>query len=175
MTFNGDHMSMYHVNAGVPKTLVRYLVPGAPTSFSASETDGRAAHIVATPITPELLPLGADERWNRRRRRPSAPTSCTISSCTRRCATRIAPAKVFLLARQAFGGAYTDAGRSCAGWRSSTGASSASSSSVRPCPTAPRWARVALSPRGDWRMPSDAVAAVWLVELAAVTQVAGAA
>ena len=61
MTFNGDHMSMYHVNAGVPKTLVRYLVAWCADELFAGETAAVLRDIVATPITPELLPLGAGE------------------------------------------------------------------------------------------------------------------
>ena len=61
MTFNGDHMSMYHVNAGVPKTLVRYLVEWCADEVFSGETSAVLRDIAATPITPELLPLGANQ------------------------------------------------------------------------------------------------------------------
>ena len=80
-TYNGDHMSMYHVNAGVPKTLVRYLVEWAAEAEFSGETSAVLHDICATPITPELLPLDS-RRWSKKPRTPSVPTSCTTSSST---------------------------------------------------------------------------------------------
>ncbi len=89
LTYNGDHMSMYHVNAGVPKTLVRYLIEWvADEEWSGRRAAAVLRDIIATPITPELLPLSVGRRaWSRRPRTPSAPTSCTTSSSTRWCAS----------------------------------------------------------------------------------------
>jgi NAD+ synthase (glutamine-hydrolysing) len=174
MTFNGDHMSMYHVNAGVPKTLVRYLVAWCADELFTGETTAVLRSIVDTPITPELLPLDANEQLAQKTEETIGPYDLHDFFLFQTLRHQFGPAKVFFLARQAFGGAYADA--TILRWQAVFYRRFFSQQFKRSAmPDGPKVGSVALSPRGDWRMPSDAVAAVWLVELAAVTQVAGAA
>jgi NAD+ synthase (glutamine-hydrolysing) len=156
MTFNGDHMSMYHVNAGVPKTLVRYLVGWCADELYTGETTavlrrhrGHADHA-------GTAPAGAPtSSWRRRPKRRSAPTTCTTFSSSQVAAPPVWAGEGLLPGAPGFRRLRTTRLRSCAGRRSSIGASSASSSSVRPCPTARRSARVALSPaRGTGGCPA---------------------
>jgi NAD+ synthase (glutamine-hydrolysing) len=174
LTYSGDHMSMYHVNAGVPKTLVRYLIEWvADEEWSGRRAAAVLRDIIATPITPELLPLSADGAWSRRPRTLSAPTSCTISSSTRWCASSsrrprssswpARPSRESIRRR-----------RSCAGWRLFYRRFFSQQFKRSAMPDGPKVGSVALSPRGDWRMPSDASAAVWLDELAAIAEQIGA-
>jgi hypothetical protein len=92
-TFNGDHMSMYHVNSGVPKTLVRYSSNGAPKVRLPTKAGAILRDIADTPITPELLPLAADESLQRRPRTPSGRMSCMTFSCSTSCVTAAARKK----------------------------------------------------------------------------------
>jgi NAD+ synthase (glutamine-hydrolysing) len=162
-TYNGDHMSMYAVNAGVPKTLVRHTVK------HVADTCGDDAHatvlndILGTPVSPELLPpregdisqrteelVGPYElhdfflyhvvRWGRR------------------------PAAIYDLARIAFAGIYADF--DILKWLMVFYRRFFAQQFKRSClPDGPKIGSVTLSPRGDWRMPSDAVCDMWLVEL----------
>ncbi len=172
MTFNGDHMSMYHVNAGVPKTLVRHLV-----TWAADEVfDGEAARIlrdiVDTPITPELLPL-KDGRLEQRTEDTLGPYDLHDFFLYHVVRFGSTPAKVFALARQAFadadeaGPAYDDATilRWLEMFHRRFFAQQFKRSSM---PDGPKVGSVALSPRGDWRMPSDASAATWLAAITAL-------
>ena len=163
MTFNGDHMSMYHVNAGVPKTLVRYLVGWCADEVFGGETAAVLRDVIATPITPELLPLGAGEQLAQRTEETIGPYELHDFFLYYVVRYGFGPAKVYFLADQAFSGVYPRA-TICSGWGCSTAASSASSSSARPCPTGRRWVGGAF-PRGDWRMPSDASSALWLAQV----------
>jgi NAD+ synthase (glutamine-hydrolysing) len=174
MTFNGDHMSMYHVNAGVPKTLVRYLVGWCADELYTGETTAVLRSIVDTPITPELLPLDANEELAQKTEETIGPYDLHDFFLFYTLRHQFGPAKVFFLARQAFGAAYDAA--TILRWQEVFYRRFFSQQFKRSAmPDGPKVGSVALSPRGDWRMPSDAVAAVWLAELAAVTQVAGAA
>ena len=101
-------------------------------------------------------------------RRPkswSAPTSCTTSSSTASSSSGYSPAKILFLAERAFGRTLRPGDDPAVDEDLFLRAFSRSSSNVRRCPTGRRWVSVALSPRGDWRMPSDASAAVWLAEI----------
>ncbi len=164
MTFNGDHMSMYHVNVGVPKTLVRHLVTWAAQTQFAGAAAALLADIVDTPITPELLPLhdGALAQRTEDTVGPYELHDFFLFHVVRHGAR---PAKVYALARHAFAGSYPP--RVILHWLEVFHRRFFSQQFKRSAtPDGPKVGSVALSPRGDWRMPSDASPALWLAEIA---------
>jgi len=168
MTFNGDHMSMYHVNAGVPKTLVRYLVEWTADAVFEGDVCHLLHDIVDTPISPELLPL-KDGRLTQRTEDTVGPYELLDFFLYHAIRSGARPAKVLALARQAFDGDYDDA--TVLRWMEVFWRRFASQQFKRSSmPDGPKVGTVALSPRGDWRMPSDASAAPWLHEIAALNQ-----
>jgi NAD+ synthase (glutamine-hydrolysing) len=161
MTFNGDHMSMYHVNAGVPKTLVRYLVRWAADALFAGEATAVLHDIVDTPITPELLPLSADNKLEQKTEETIGPYELHDFFLFQVVRYQFAPRKVFWLAQHAFAGVYDD--ETILKWLRTFYRRFFSQQFKRSSmPDGPKVGSVALSPRGDWRMPSDASAASWL-------------
>lgn len=167
-TFNGDHMSMYHVNAGVPKTLVRYLVAWAAEAEFSGEAAAVLRDICATPISPELLPLGQGGALEQKTEDTIGPYE--LHDFFLYMAVRYAcpPRKVFALARQAFDGEF--APEVILKWLGVFYRRFFSQQFKRSAmPDGPKVGSVALSPRGDWRMPSDASAAAWLAEVAALS------
>lgn len=162
-TFNGDHMSMYHVNAGVPKTLVRHLVTWCAEEEFSGEVSNLLHDIVDTPISPELLPLAADASLVQKTEDAVGPYELHDFFLFHAVRHHFRPAKVFLLARQAFEGRY-DAAEVKRVLRIFYSRFFASQFKRSAMPDGPKVGTVALSPRGDWRMPSDAVAALWLAE-----------
>jgi NAD+ synthase (glutamine-hydrolysing) len=161
MTFNGDHMSMYHVNAGVPKTLVRYLVAWCADELFTGATAAVLRDIVDTPITPELLPLGADAQLEQKTEDTIGPYELHDFFLFQVVRYQFAPAKVFFLAQQAFAGVYADA--VILRWLGTFYRRFFAQQFKRSAmPDGPKVGSVALSPRGDWRMPSDAVSALWV-------------
>jgi NAD+ synthase (glutamine-hydrolysing) len=184
MTFNGDHMSMYHVNAGVPKTLVRYLVEWCAEAVFSGETSAVLRDICATPITPELLPLGENEQLEQKTEETIGPYELHDFFLFYTLRHQFPPAKVFFLALHAFGG--IDASRS-QDLKTSTLPSYTPAEILKwlgvfyrrffsqqfkrsSMPDGPKVGSVALSPRGDWRMPSDASSALWLAEVERLSQ-----
>ena len=166
-TYNGDHMSMYHVNAGVPKTLVRFLVEWAAEAEFTGETSVVLRDICATPITPELLPLDADGALAQKTEDTIGPYELHDFFLYYTVRYQFAPRKVLLLARQAFGDRYGAA--VILKWMRVFYQRFFSQQFKRSAmPDGPKVGSVALSPRGDWRMPSDASAALWLAEVAAL-------
>ena len=164
MTFNGDHMSMYHVNAGVPKTLVRYLVGWSADEVFGEETAAVLRDVIATPITPELLPLGAGEQLAQKTEETIGPYELHDFFLFHVVRYGFAPAKVFFLANQAFGGVYPPA--TILRWLGVFYRRFFSQQFKRSSmPDGPKVGSVALSPRGDWRMPSDASSALWLAQV----------
>jgi NAD+ synthase (glutamine-hydrolysing) len=167
MTFNGDHMSMYHGNAGVPKTLVRYLVEWAADSIFTGDASAVLRDIVATPITPELLPLGEDSRLEQKTEETIGPYDLHDFLLFQTVRYQVPPRKTFFLARQAFRDAYDDA--TILRWMRVFYQRFFSQQFKRSSmPDGPKVGTVALSPRGDWRMPSDASAALWVAEVDAI-------
>ncbi len=162
-TYNGDHMSMYGVNAGVPKTLVRHLVRYYADTCDDETLKALLLDILDTPVSPELLP----------------PVDGVISQKTEdlvgpyelhdfflyymlRCGFE--PAKVYRVARMAFAGIYDE--DVILKWLKIFYQRFFAQQFKRSClPDGPKVGSVALSPRGDLRMPSDASAAVWLAQL----------
>jgi NAD+ synthase (glutamine-hydrolysing) len=164
MTFNGDHMSMYHVNAGVPKTLVRYLVAWCADELFTGATADVLRDIVDTPITPELLPLGAGEQLEQKTEDTIGPYALHDFFLFQVVRYQFSPAKVFFLAQQAFAGDYPD--EVILRWLEVFYRRFFAQQFKRSAmPDGPKVGSVALSPRGDWRMPSDAVSALWTAEV----------
>jgi NAD+ synthase (glutamine-hydrolysing) len=160
-------MSMYHVNAGVPKTLVRYLVEWAAEGEFTGETSAVLHDICATPITPELLPLGQDGELAQKTEDTIGPYELHDFFLYHTVRFQFAPRKVFLLARQAFVGQY-DAATLLRWMRVFYQRFFGQQFKRSAMPDGPKVGSVALSPRGDWRMPSDASPALWLAEIEAL-------
>ena len=166
-TYNADHMSMYHVNAGVPKTLVRYLVEWCAEAEFSGEVSEVLRDICATPITPELLPLGEGEQLEQKTEDTIGPYLLHDFFLYYTVRHLFAPRKVFYLARRAFGTTY--APEAILRWQRVFYQRFFSQQFKRSAmPDGPKVGSVALSPRGDWRMPSDASGQAWLAEMDAL-------
>lgn len=183
-TYNGDHMSMYGVNASIPKTLIKYLV-----KFLAKTVDDKSAatlyDIIATPISPELIP--ADENGNIKQKTEDLVGPYELHDFFLYHFLRhgFSPRKIFMLARKAFGKTLANAsamnGQAAENYYLGTGVYDDevilhwlqtfcrrffNQQFKRSClPDGPKVGSVSLSPRGDWRMPSDAVVTIWLQEV----------
>ena len=161
-TYNGDHMSMYAVNASIPKTLVRHLV-----AWEADRLGGRAGEVLRdildTPVSPELLPP-EDGEITQKTEDLVGPYELHDFYLYYAIRWGFPPRKVFRLAQLAFDRRY---GReTLLKWLKNFYRRFFSQQFKRSClPDGPKVGAVALSPRGDWRMPSDAVAKLWLDEL----------
>jgi NAD+ synthase (glutamine-hydrolysing) len=171
-TYNGDHMSMYHVNAGVPKTLVRYLVDWAADEEFQDEAASVLHDISATPISPELLPLGKEGALEQKTEETVGPYALHDFFLYHAIRYGFPPRKVFVLARQAFDGEY-DAEVILKWLRVFYKRFFSQQFKRSAMPDGPKVGSVALSPRGDWRMPSDASPATWLAEVDAIEKTIG--
>ncbi|MBO7191565.1 MAG: NAD(+) synthase [Elusimicrobiaceae bacterium] len=162
-TYNGDHMSMYGVNAGVPKTLVRSLV--AWVSAQEKVAVKRVLQdVLATPISPELLPAqkGKIAQKTEELVGPYELHDFFLYHFVR---NGFGPAKILYLAQYAFKGKFTTP--VIKKWLAVFFRRFFAQQFKRSClPDGPKVGSVGLSPRGDWRMPSDATAQIWLDELA---------
>ena len=162
-TYNGDHMSMYGVNAGIPKTLIQYLVryiAQLPEFVSERET---LTDIVNTPISPELTP--ADKEGNIQQKTEDLVGPYELHDFFLYYFVRFGfrPAKIFIMAKRAFGNSYTD--ETLKKWLTTFCRRFFSQQFKRSClPDGPKVGSISLSPRGDWRMPSDASNALWIKE-----------
>ena len=167
-TYNGDHMSMYGVNAGIPKTLIQYLV-----SYVAGEMATETLlDIVATPISPELIP--ADEQGNIKQKTEDLVGPYELHDFFIYYFLRygFSPKKIFLLAQRAFCTPSVIDGKEVLytedvvkKWLTTFCRRFFNQQFKRSClPDGPKVGSVSLSPRGDWRMPSDASSALWLKE-----------
>lgn len=164
-TFNGDHMSMYHVNSGVPKTLVRYLVEWCADSEFTGETAQVLHDIADTPISPELLPVNAAGAQQQQTEDVVGPYELHDYFLYHIVRHGSRPTKVVALAEMAFGKKYPRA--TIVRWLEVFVRRFFTQQFKRSAmPDGPKVGSVALSPRGDWRMPSDASAAGWLAEIA---------
>lgn len=166
-TYNGDHMSMYGVNAGVPKTLIKYLVKFVAMSEDSDETRSILLDIIDTPISPELIP--ADEAGNITQKTEDLVGPYELHDFFLYHIIRFGyrPSKIFMLARKAFDGSnpevpfYDD--ETIKKWLTIFLRRFFNQQFKRSClPDGPKVGSVSLSPRGDWRMPSDASSALWL-------------
>ena len=164
-TYNGDHMSMYGVNAGVPKTLVRHLVQYEADTASSEELRRVLVDILDTPVSPELLPA-KDGEIAQRTEELVGPYELHDFCLYYVLRFGFGPRKIFRLAQAAFAGRpeYPDA--VLYKWLRSFYWRFFAQQFKRSClPDGPKVGSVTLSPRGDWRMPSDASAAAWLAQL----------
>ena len=160
-TYNGDHMSMYGVNAGVPKTLVRHLVTWVATQEKDRKTSDTLIDIVNTPISPELIP--ADEQGNIKQKTEDLVGPYELHDFFLYYFLRYGfrPEKIYFLAQEAFGEAYDRA--TLKKWLTTFFRRFFSQQFKRSClPDGPKVGSVSLSPRGDWRMPSDACSTLWI-------------
>lgn len=155
-TYNGDHMSMYAVNSGVPKTLVRYLV-----DWSAHQVDASSAEvlrdIIDTPVSPELLP--ADENGEIAQKTEDLVGPYELHDFFLYYLVRFgfSPERIYFLAKQAFVDDYPE--ETIRKWLKVFLKRFFAQQFKRSCmPDGPKVGSINLSPRGDWRMPSDAVA-----------------
>ncbi len=161
-TYNGDHMSMYGVNASVPKTLVKHLV-----RWFASEIEEKASRIlldiVDTPISPELVPSGEDS-ISQKTEDLVGPYELHDFFIFHMLRNAFSPDKIFWLSRRAFAGKYEN--EVLLKWLKNFYRRFFTQQFKRSCmPDGPKVGSVCLSPRGDWRMPSDASSRVWLAEV----------
>lgn len=166
-TFNGDHMSMYHVNVGVPKTLVSYMIEWCADAEFSGETAAVLRDICAVPISPELLPVGADGALQQRTEDIIGPYELHDYFLFQMVRHGHRPAKILYLAELAFATRYDRL--TLLRWLEVFIKRFFSQQFKRSAmPDGPKVGSVALSPRGDWRMPSDASAATWLAEIKAL-------
>ncbi len=162
-TYNGDHMSMYGVNVGVPKTLVRHLVRYYADTCNDKKTAEVLFDILDTPVSPELLPP-EDGNISQKTEDLVGPYELHDFFLYHMLRNGFGPAKIFRLARYAFKGKYED--EIILKWLKTFVRRFFAQQFKRSClPDGPKVGSVAVSPRGDLRMPSDAAADIWLKEL----------
>ena len=164
-TYNGDHMSMYGVNAGVPKTLVRHLVQYEADIAASAELRRVLLDILDTPVSPELLPA-KDGEISQKTEDLVGPYELHDFYLYYVLRFGFGPSKIFRLAKAAFAGRAEYPDEVLYKWLRNFYWRFFAQQFKRSClPDGPKVGSVTLSPRGDWRMPSDAAAALWLAEL----------
>ncbi len=162
-TYNGDHMSMYGVNAGIPKTLIRVLVRWISNSLS-SQASTILLDILDTPVSPELLP--PDEKGNINQKTEEIVGPYELHDFFLYYVVRygFSPSKILFLAEHAFHGEYERT--VLLKWLKNFYHRFFTQQFKRSCmPDGPKVGTISLSPRGDWRMPSDAFYHVWMEEI----------
>ncbi len=162
-TYNGDHMSMYGVNCSVPKTLVRHLVRFYADTCEDKTLNAALLDVLDTPVSPELLPpeKGVISQKTEDLVGPYELHDFFLYYVMR---TGFAPSKIYMLAKKAFNGAYDD--ETILKWLKTFYRRFFSQQFKRSCvPDGPKVGSVALSPRGDLRMPSDASVKIWMDDL----------
>ena len=163
-TYNGDHMSMYGVNGSIPKTLVRYLVRHAADTCGDEALAAVLYDILDTPVSPELLPADDNGRIAQKTEDLVGPYELHDFFLYHFVRYGCPPQKILHLAEIAFGESYDRA--TVLKWLRTFFRRFFQQQFKRSClPDGPKVGSVTLSPRGDWRMPSDASAALWLAEL----------
>ena len=163
-TYNADHMSMYSVNAGVPKTLVRYLVAWCAEEEFADPISRTLRDICDTPVSPELLPPAASGEIAQVTEDHVGPYELHDFFLYHAVRLQFSPVKIFVFARHAFAGRYEP--DEIRRWLEVFYRRFFAQQFKRSClPDGPKVGSVVLSPRGDWRMPSDAAVALWLADL----------
>lgn len=163
-TYNGDHMSMYGVNASIPKTLVKYLVQWVAENGIDEASKVTLLDIVDTPISPELIP--ADENGEIKQKTEDLVGPYELHDFFLYYFLRFGfrPSKIFYLANIAFKEIYDE--ETIKKWLSTFFRRFFNQQFKRSClPDGPKVGSISLSPRGDWRMPSDASSAMWLKEI----------
>lgn len=164
-TYNGDHMSMYGVNAGIPKTLVKHLVQWVAENGMDEASKATLLDIMDTPISPELIP--ADENGEIKQKTEDLVGPYELHDFFLYYFLRFGfrPSKIYFLAQTAFSGVYDD--ETIKKWLQTFFRRFFNQQFKRSClPDGPKVGSISISPRGDWRMPSDASSAAWLKEIA---------
>ena len=162
-TYNGDHMSMYGVNGGVPKTLVRHLIRYISQQPLFADQRDTLIDIIDTPISPELTPADAQGNIQQKTEDLVGPYELHDFLLYYLMRYGFRPAKIYMLAQHAFGGSYDDA--TIKKWLQTFCRRFFNQQFKRSClPDGPKVGSVSLSPRGDWRMASDAVSTLWIKE-----------
>jgi NAD+ synthase (glutamine-hydrolysing) len=163
-TYNGDHMSMYAVNASVPKTLVATLVRWIADNRMEEPTRWILHDVLDTPFSPELLPAGSDGKIAQKTESVVGPYELHDFFLYRMLRYGDRPQRILFMAEQAFTSLYDP--EVILKWLKVFYKRFFAQQFKRSClPDGPKVGSVNLSPRGDWRMPSDAVVSVWLEEL----------
>jgi NAD+ synthase (glutamine-hydrolysing) len=168
-TYNGDHMSMYGVNASIPKTLVKHLVQWVAENEVDSESRITLLDIVDTPISPELIP--ADENGNIKQKTEDLVGPYELHDFFLYNVMRFGfrPAKIYMMACSAFNGTYDHA--TIKKWLYTFYRRFFNQQFKRSClPDGPKVGSISISPRGDWRMPSDATSRQWLEEISTLEE-----
>ncbi len=169
-TYNGDHMSMYAVNTSIPKTLIRSLVLNS-ANLQNSTTKKVLLDILATPVSPELLPIGINGEMLQKTEESVGPYELHDFFLFYMLRYGFSPRKILFLAKQVFSKKETEDDvlfddETIEKWLTVFYKRFFSQQFKRNCmPDGPKVGSICLSPRGDWRMPSDAVAHEWLKEL----------
>lgn len=166
-TYNGDHMSMYAVNASVPKTLVRSVVSCMANDLSDNMLKEALLDIVDTPISPELIPAKATGEILQKTEDLVGPYELHDFFIFNLMRYSYTPNKIFVLAQLAFEGKYTN--QEIKHWLATFCRRFFTQQFKRSCmPDGPKIGSVGLSPRGDWQMPSDASFALWIKNCEAI-------
>ena len=167
-TYNGDHMSMYGVNAGIPKTLVRHIVRYEADSAKSPALRDVLLDILDTPVSPELLPAKENGEIAQQTESLVGPYELHDFYLYYVLRFGFSPAKIYHLAKAALGDRYS--GEVLLHWLKNFYRRFFQQQFKRSClPDGPKVGSVTLSPRGDWRMPSDACVTVWQKELDALS------
>ena len=168
-TYNGDHMSMYGVNASVPKTLVRFIVNHGAMTAADESSRKTIPDIIDTPISPELIPAAAGDQIAQKTEDLVGPYELHDFFLYHVLRFGFKPSKIFYLACHAFSGAdkrvKTYDRDTIKHWLTTFYRRFFNQQFKRSClPDGPKVGSCSLSPRGDWRMPTDAVSKAWLDE-----------
>ena len=169
-TYNGDHMSMYGVNSGVPKTLIAPLISWIGNTYLDENTNGILQDILSTPVSPELLPPSKDGGINQKTEDIVGPYELHDFFLYYMIRFGFRPSKIVYLAELAFKDKYDRV--TILKWIKIFYKRFFSQQFKRSClPDGPKVGSVSLSPRGVWRMPSDASSRIWLDEIEAMTNI----
>ena len=162
-TYNGDHMSMYGLNAGIPKTLIQYLIRYIAALPKSSAERDVLIDIVNTPISPELTPADAHGNIQQKTEDLVGPYELHDFFLYYMLRYGFSPDKIMLMAEKAFGNSYDR--ETIKKWLTTFCRRFFAQQFKRSClPDGPKVGSISLSPRGDWRMPSDASSVLWMRE-----------
>lgn len=163
-TYNADHMSMYGVNSGIPKTLVRWMIESIAECDSFPESTEVLRDIIDTPISPELLPPDADGKIAQQTEDIVGPYALHDFFLYNMLRYGFEPKKIYYMAQRAFSGDFDDT--VILKWLKTFYRRFFTQQFKRSCvPDGIKIGSICLSPRGDWRMPSDASAKTWLAQI----------
>ncbi len=161
-TYNGDHISMYGVNGSIPKTLIKHLVEWIANNHMDEQSKATLLDIIDTPISPELIPADLNGSIKQKTEDLVGPYDLHDFFLYNFLRNGYTPAKLFFLAKIAFAGKFSDS--AIKHWLTVFFRRFFNQQFKRSClPDGPK-VGLSLSPRGDWRMPSDASSALWLAE-----------